>query len=194
MDEVSKSLPAELRDYIRAREKVAFAEGYAAAKGETMMASLGQQASIAGTVATTSPVISPDATKRASAATQGPPSKARHIVAEQSTATPKLNLEPLFSGGPMFGLPRGMPEMLVEEAYRAIAPKQVAPVQIAAEVLRLKQVTLPKASLSRVCSRLEEKGVLGRVKGTAAFYYIPEHERGKDRPSGVVVDLAKRGT
>jgi DNA-binding Lrp family transcriptional regulator len=87
-----------------------------------------------------------------------------------------------------------MPEMLIEAAYKSIAPSHASPIQIAEEVKRSTGTALPGSSLHRVIHRLEERGIIERVGTTSAWRYAQKDGREPANPSGgVVVDLGKRG-
>lgn len=147
-DEREKDLPRELREYIEAVRKTAFAAGYESAKLEAIAVSFGI------------PTRNVERAERTSGPAVPPKS-------DEAPASPSI-------GGEM---PRGMTEMYLEQEYRAIAPRTARVVDIAPLIQDRHGIEIPKTTLHRAVKRLGERGILERVGNTTAWRYAGKQGR-----------------
>lgn len=71
---------------------------------------------------------------------------------------------------------RGMPELYIEEEYRAIAPNSARAIDIRHRIKEARGVDLPTTTLHRAISRLSDRGVLERIGNTSAWRYVKRQE------------------
>jgi hypothetical protein len=162
VDDFEATLPAYLRDYIDAQRKLADANGYARAKAEIARAEIKIGVEVKGRGAgliNRAPTIT---TERNNALLDSQPVGSRLVAGEEAGVHPNT-------------LPRGIPEMLIEEAYFSIWPHSASGIDILPLIEKKHGVDIPKTTLYRVMKRLAKRGILEQVGSTAAWRIVAEY-------------------
>jgi hypothetical protein len=147
-DEREREFPRELREYIEAERKASFAAGYAEAKREAFAASFAVPLKSDKSVTAPAPKV--------------------HQASAELIGRGSLSVDSQMA--------RGMPELYIEEEYRAIAPRTARAIDIRLRIKEAHGVDIPASTLHRTIRRLAERGVLEKIGNTSAWRYVKRRE------------------
>ena len=161
-DPFEDQLPPALRAWVEAKVKAADAAGYARAKAEAAQAEIKIGVEVRGHgrgLINSAPAVTPE---RNNALLGSQPVGPLLVAGEEAGVRPNT-------------LPRGIPEMLIEEAYFSIWPHSASGIDILPLIEKKHGVDIPKTTLYRVMKRLAKRGILEQVGNTAAWRVTAEY-------------------